>query len=278
MIRIFDVENALSIKCSVSEFIFCMGYCEYKIPFYVRGIKPPEHIESDMRKAEGKIGHEKEEKIEIEKIENGLIKKITKEELFTRLPDINSDLEFTREDVTTKLYYQAKVDAKKIELQLTGRADKILRRNGCLIIQEDKFPKKPSDYVNRNIPFSNQTLQALIYLNSKFKKIDNKITMEDLWTCQNLKKLSEVSKPFEIPHKDKKWIINIRNRDIDTENNIVKTFEGVQTEKDKIYLEGNLYRFICLILEKKEKIHHNSPRKCNPCEFSGICKFSLKSY
>ena len=48
-----------------------MGYCEHKIPFYVGGIKPPKHVESERRKVEGKLGHDKEERIEMEKIERG---------------------------------------------------------------------------------------------------------------------------------------------------------------------------------------------------------------
>lgn len=71
MIRIIDNDDALSIECSVSEFIFGMGYCEHKIPFYVGGIKPPKHVESERRKVEGKLGHDKEERIEMEKIERG---------------------------------------------------------------------------------------------------------------------------------------------------------------------------------------------------------------
>lgn len=274
MIRIFNEEDILAIKAPVSDFIFCMGYCEHKIPFYIKGVKVPEHIESEKRKNEGKVAHEKEEKIEIQKIEKGLIKQTTKEEMFTLLPNIEKNIEFTREDVTTKLYYKAKVDDKDVKLSLSGRADKILRVDGNLIIQEDKFPLSPNDYVNRDSPFNSQVLQALIYLNSQFKKKDNEITMEDLWLSNDTKKLSEVKKPFEIPHQQKMWIINIRSRDDD--NNVVKSYQGIQTEQDKINLEKNLYRFICLILGKKEKLHHNNPKKCRPCEYSSQCKFSLK--
>ncbi len=275
MIRIIDHDDTLSIACSVSEFIFCMGYCEYKIPFYIRGIKPPKNIEAETRKAEGKAGHEKEEKIEIEKIEKGDIELLTKEQMFLRLPDVNADIAFSREDIITKFFYKTKIDARDIDLILTGRADKVSRENGYLTVYEDKFPKNPLDYAKKSAPFSSQILQALIYLNSKFKKKDTTITLEDAWTCQDINNLANINKSFEIPHNHKKWIINIRDKNADVENNIVKTFDGVQTDQDWIYLDGNIYRFIGLVLGQKEKNHHCSKRKCVPCEYANVCKFSL---
>ena len=273
MIRIIDHDDTLSIACSVSEFIFGMGYCEYKIPFYVGGIKPPRHIESEIRKADGRIGHGMEEKIEAEKIEKGEIEMLTKEEIFTRLPDIDANIAFAREDIITKLFFKTKIDERDIDLVLTGRADKVSRENGYLVVYEDKFPRNPVDYVKKSAPFGSQILQALVYLNSKFKKKDTTITLEDMWECKDIRKLADVNKSFEIPHRYKKWVVNIRDKYAD--NNIVKTFDGIQTEQDKTYLEGNLYRFIGLVLGQKEKVHHNSIRKCSPCEYAPICKFSL---
>lgn len=275
MIRIIDHDDTLSVACSVSEFVFSMGYCEYKIPFYVGGIKPPRHMESEIRKSEGRIGHKKEEQIEIGKIEKGEIELLTKEEMITRLPDVNANISFSREDIITKLFYKTKIDSRDIDLVLTGRADKVSREDGCLVVYEDKFPKNPLEYAKRSVPFSSQILQALIYLNSKFKKKDNVITIEDMWACQDIQKLADISKSFEIPHINKKWVINIRDRSEESENNVVKTFDGIQTDKDRAYLEGNLYRFIGLVLGKREKIHHGSTRKCAPCEYKSMCKFSL---
>lgn len=275
MIRIIDHDDTLSVACSVSEFVFSMGYCEYKIPFYVGGIKPPRHMESEIRKSEGRIGHKKEEQIEIGKIEKGEIELLTKEEMITRLPDVNANISFSREDIITKLFYKTKIDSRDIDLVLTGRADKVSREDGYLVVYEDKFPKNPLEYAKRSVPFSSQILQALIYLNSKFKKKDNIITIEDMWACQDIQKLVDISKSFEIPHINKKWVINIRDRSEESENNVVKTFDGIQTDKDRAYLEGNLYRFVGLVLGKREKIHHGSTRKCAPCEYKSMCKFSL---
>ncbi len=273
MIRVIDLDDTLSITCSVSEFVFGMNYCEYKIPFYIGGIKPPKNAEVEMRTSEGRSGHKKEEKIEIEKIEKGEMKPVTNEQMFAKLQDIDANIEFTREHVTTKLSFRTNIEDKNINLVLSGRADKISRENGCLIVYEDKFPKNPLDYEKRSSPFSSQVMQALIYLNSRFKKKDFTITIEDMWTCQDLQRLVDISKSFEIPHKDKKWIINIRDRNACADNNIIKTFCGIQTDQDKIYIESNLYRFVGIVLGYKEKIHHDNIRKCNPCEYASMCKY-----
>lgn len=233
--------------------------------------------------AEGKLmddndtlDHEKVAKyIRSAKLAKGEIELLTKEEMFTHLPDINANIRFSREDIITKFFYKTKIDERDIDLVLTGRADQVSRENGYLTVYEDKFPRNPLDYAKRNAPFSSQILQALIYLNSKFKKKDCTITLDDMWECQDIKKLAEINKSFEIPHKYKKWVVNIRNKNAEVENNIVKKFEGIQTDQDRIYLEGNLYRFVGLILGKKEKVHHHSSRKCKPCEYSSICRFSL---
>ncbi len=272
MIKITGYENEILMTCPVSEFIFGMGYCEYKIPFYVKGIRPPRNVEAEMRKSAGRSSHKKEEKIEIEKIEKGEIIPVTREQMFTKLSDLDFDLEFTREDIITKLNFRTTVDNVNIDLTLSGRADKISRENGYLIVYEDKFPKNPLDYVKRNAPFSNQILQALVYLNSRFKKKDLDVTIEDMFTYQDVKKIVGISNSFEIPHKNKKWVINIRDKNANIENNIVKTFFGEQTERDKIYLDDILYRFVNVTLGYKKKVHHDNARKCNPCEYASVCR------
>jgi hypothetical protein len=268
MIKIEDLDDIFLIKSSVTDFVFCMTYCEHKIPFYIGGVKPSK--ESIERMAEGKAGHSNEEKIEEEKIEKGEIRLVENIELPWVLFDISYDLEFSREDIFTKLSHTIQVDEKKTKLVLTGRADKILRKDGYLIVQEDKFPKNAISYIDKDKPFDSQFLQALIYLNSKFvRKNSNAEGHTDY------KKIIKNAIWFEIPHKDKKWIINIRYMQ-NNENTLIRTFEGNQNETDKIYLDNNLERFISIILGKSEKNHHGNFRKCIPCEYASICSFSLK--
>lgn len=251
MIKIKNDDNTLLIRCPVSEFVFGITYCEHTIPFYMKGIKI-RHEESEIRKNIGIEGHKKEEKIETEKIEKGEIRLTEDMELQWLLSDPNSDIEFIRERLFTRLSYQTHLDEKNIKLILTGRADKVLRKEECLIIQEDKFPQNPYGYINRDKPFDSQILQATVYLNSIFAKKNFN------W--------------FEIPHKNKKWIINIIDSN---ENNIIKSFEGILEDQDKLYLEGNISRFISIVIGDKEKMHHDNLKKCTPCEYANICTYSM---
>lgn len=293
MITVKEKENRLLIKCSVSEFSFCMTYCEHKIPFYLGDIKPPTHVESEIRKAVGAIFHAKEEKKDKEKV-----KPITKEELSVALPDKQKSIEFTREHIFSKLSHSISKDNKDIQLILTGRPDKLLRKDEFLIVEEDKFPKNPFIYVNRKSPFDSHILQSLIYLNSKFsitssfpkKEIDRYINQNNtVNTSQGtinmffdmVKENSsyhDVNDWFDIPHLKKKWIVNIRNSESgDTEDNIVKTFEGIQNENDEIFLQDKMSRFVSIVSDNEQRYHHGNFKKCIPCEYADICKFSLKT-
>lgn len=255
MIKLCDSNNILTIKCSVSEFVSGMTYCEYKIPFYIQGITI-QRKGAEIRKNAGRKGHKKEEEIETEKIEKGEIRPIPAIELPWVLADPKCDIEFVREEITTKLLYPTKIDEKDIKLILYGRADKVSRKEECIIIEEDKFPQDPSGYITRDKPFDSHILQALTYLNSKFAKKDAGIKYN--W--------------FEIPHNKKKWVINIRGHE---NNNIIRSFEEIVEEQDKLYLEDNLFKFISIIVGKKEKIHHNNVKKCIPCEYAKICSCSV---
>lgn len=292
MITLKENGNQIVIKCAVSTFSFCMTYCEHKIPFYLEGIEPPRHEESEIRKAVGAIFHAKEEKKDKEKVIP-----LTKEELNNALPDRKTNVEFTREHIFSKLSYSISKDNKDIRLILSGRPDKLLRKDEFLIVEEDKFPKNPFIYVDRKNPFDSHILQSLIYLNSKFsitssspkKEIDRHINntintsqgtinmffdmvKEDNYRYQN------VNDWFDIPHQKKKWIVNIRNsQSQDTENNIVKTFEGIQNENDEIFLQEKMSRFVYLTLGDEQRYHHGNFKKCIPCEYADICKFSLKT-
>lgn len=293
MITVKENGNRLLIKCSVSEFSFCMTYCEHKIPFYLGDIRPPVHVESEIRKSIGSIFHAKEEKKDKEKV-----KPITKEELSVALPDKQKSIEFTREHVFSKLSYSMSKDNKDIQLMLTGRPDKLLRKDEFLIVEEDKFPKNPFIYVYRKNPFDSHILQSLIYLNSKFsivhnspkKEIDRYINRNNtVNTSQGTINMffdmvnenssyHNVNDWFDIPHLKKKWIVNIRNSESgDTKNNIVKTFEGIQNENDEIFLQEKMSRFVSLVMDNDQRYHHGNFKKCIPCEYADICKFSLKS-
>lgn len=294
MITIKENKDRLLIKCAVSTFSFCMTYCEHKIPFYKEGIIPPRHEESETRKAVGSIFHTKEEKKDIEKI-----KPVTKDELSIILPDKRNNVEFVREHIFSKLIYSTIKNNKNIQLILTGRPDKLLRKDEFLIVEEDKFPRNPFIYIDKKNPFDSYILQSLIYLNSKFSIIhssakkdierymnDNKTIIDTSQGTINMffdmvnenNSFQNVDDWFDIPHQKKKWIINIRNSESgDTDNNIVKKFEGIQNDDDEIFLHEKISRFISLVSNNEQRYHHGNFKKCIPCEYADICKFSLKT-
>lgn len=320
MITFKENGDKILIKCATSTFSFCMTYCEHKIPFYLEGIKPPRHEESDIRKSIGAIFHAKEEKKDKEKVIP-----LTKRELDSVLPDRQYNIEFAREHIFSKLSYSINKDNKDILLILTGRPDKLLRKDEFLVIEEDKFPKNPFIYTNIKNPFDNHILQSLVYLNSKFSIVSNSPKKEmdqhinrhnidddvgnnqsdkdtyqktinmffdmtekdekdekdkkyekDKWYKEGDFRYQNVDDWFDVPHQKKKWIINIRDSESDIENNIVKTFEGIQNDNDSIYLQKKMTRFIKIILGGEQKHHHDNFKKCIPCEYADICRFSLK--
>ena len=78
---------------------------------------------------------------------------------------------------------------------------------------------------------------------------------------------------FEIPHKEKLWMIQIRDRQ--NNNKIFKIFKGKQNKDALTFLHHNLERYAKLILELEERKHHDIAAKCKPCRYKDQCKFNL---
>ena len=248
MIKIEKDDNLTLIQSTVSDFCDSMGYCEHKIPFHIEGIKPPPNIET----IQGTKAHEKEEEFEKENFE---FKPITAEEL----TDMTRNVEFPREDIFTRFIYPIKVGDSKINVLLHGRADKVFRKGQTLFVQDDKFPTNLDKYDERFEPYDDQKLQALTYLHSRFTN-DGSFNPDD-W--------------FEIPHKEKAWIIQIRDKKHD--NKPYRIFQGIHNEKSESFFKTSLERFALLTLGLEERNHHNIAAKCNPCRFFDQCEFRLEN-
>lgn len=247
MIKIEENDKLTSIVSTVSDFCDSMGYCEHKIPFHIEGVKPPPSIET----LQGTVAHEKEEEIEKEQFE---FVPITQEEL----SDITRDVEFAREDVSTRLVHPIRIGTQNIVVILYGRADKVFRNNQMLIVQDDKFPTNLKKYEKMFEPFNDQKLQALTYLNSQFANNDAKNQTD--W--------------FEIPHKEKAWIIQIRDKNED--NRPFKIFKGMQNKVASEFLFSSIQRFALLVLGREERQHHGIAAKCKPCRLFSQCQFRLE--
>ncbi len=245
MIEVKASDGKLSIVSTVSDFCGSMGYCEFKIPLALKGIRPPP-TEATI---EGAKAHQRQEQFEKEHFE---MAPVTSEEL----SDLHNDVEFAYESINTRLIVPLSFPQyPKADMLIFGRADKVYRRQGTLIVEESKFPFNPNKYLQTFEPYPDHKLQTLLYLNS-------------LFTSEN----SPDSKTwFKIPHSQKAWIINIKDRKT---GETIKTFKGLQTSELEQYMKCNLQRFAQIAAGDAQPQHHLRQAKCAKCRIEN-CQHNL---
>jgi hypothetical protein len=220
-----------------------MGYCEIRINYCLKGIKPPQ----TKITIDGASLHEKEELYEKEHFK---FEPVTKEALL----DPTRDVEFAREGVFTRLQRELTFDQDKATLLVYGRADKVLRSKGTLIIEDIKFPEFKDKYRDKLEPYDDQKLQALLYLNSQFS--ENSSFQKD---C------------FDIACDKRAWIINIKDK---TTMESIKIFQGYQTKEAEEFLKEKVSRFAMIVLGKLGPKHHSNSKKCAACRFYD-CEYKI---
>jgi hypothetical protein len=246
MIQIREMPDGnFMIFSSVSDFCDSMGFCEFKIKHFLKGIKPPQ----TKITIEGTISHEKEAEYEREHFE---FIPLTQKEL----EDINKDIEFAREGIFTRLLTKMKYDNGNLLLLIVGQADKIARSKGMLIVEETKYPENKEKYLDEFEPFEDQKMQVLLYLNSFFTENGSMNPRE--W--------------FPIPHKKKAWIVSIKDKKT---GECVAIFKGIQTKRAEEFLKKKINRFALLVIAKLEPEHHKSLRKCLSCRFFNGCEYKI---
>ncbi len=245
MIKINRENNVTSLSAAVTDFTDSMGYCEYKIPLSIQGVKPKRSQSLMM----GTKAHVAEEKYEQEHAE---LEPVTIQEI----KDEKKDIEFARENIYSTLTIPFTFPDEKVLVSLSGRIDKILRIDGTLVVQDDKFVGKPQIYDQKTQPYPGQLLQVLTYLNSNFSSTRTK-NPDDF---------------FEMPHTEKKWQIRICDRKT---REPYKIFSEVQDSFSLHYLHTTLEKFASISLEITEPVHHNSQAKCNACSLKSSCDFRL---
>lgn len=238
-------EGNLRILSSVSDFCASMGYCEIRIKHFLKGIKPHQ----TQITLDGIKSHEKEEEYEKEHF---TFEPVTTEEL----EDFTKDIEFAREGLFTRFQRELSFDSVRLSLLVYGRADKVMRYNGTLIVEDSKFPSTRNKYQDKFEPFDDQKLQTLLYLNSSFSETGSFGEKE----C------------FDISCEKKAWIINIKDK-FTMES--IKIFQGFQTQEAEDFLNRTISRFTLVALGKLEPKHHNNFRKCQSCRFKD-CEYALK--
>jgi uncharacterized FlaG/YvyC family protein len=245
MIEVKVSHGNLSVVSTVSDFCESMGYCEFKIPLALKGIKPPP-TEATI---EGSKAHHRQEQFEKEHFE---MVPVTNEEL----TDLNKDVEFAYESISTRLIVPVNFpNYPKANMLIFGRADKVYRSHGTLIVEESKFPFNPSKYLETFEPYPDHKLQTLLYLNSLFGS-ENSLDSRT-W--------------FEIPHSQKAWIINIKDRKT---GETIKTFKGLQTSELEHYMKLNLQRFAQIAAGELLPQHHGRQAKCAKCRIEN-CQQNL---
>jgi hypothetical protein len=232
-----------SIHSSVSDFCGSMGYCELRINHHLKGIQAPQ----TKLTIEGAMMHEKEEIYEKEHFK---FEPVTKE----ALQDFTKDVEFAREGVFTRLERELSVGQDRISLLVYGRADKVLRSKGTLIIEDSKFPESKNKYVDKFEPFDDQKLQALLYLNSKFNE-----------------RSSFQNECFDIACDKRAWIINVKDK---ATMESIKIFQGYQTKEAEEFLNQKITSFAMIVMGKLAPTHHGNPKKCASCRFND-CEYKL---
>lgn len=233
------------IISSVADFCDSMGFCEFRIKHFLKGMKPPQTKVT----IEGTESHEKEVENERENFE---FVTLTQEEL----EDINKDIELVREGIFTTFPTKVKYGKKNLLLLIIGRADKIKRSKGMLIVEETKYPENTKKYLERFEPYEDQTMQALLYLNSFFT-VDGSLNPKE---C------------FKIPHRRKAWIVNIKDKK--TRKSVI-IFKGIQTKEAEKFLRGKINRFALVVMGKLEPEHHKNIKKCCSCRFVNDCEYKI---
>ena len=245
MIKINRENNVTLLSAAVTDFADSMGYCEYKIPLSIEGVKPKRSQSLIL----GTKAHDAEEKYEQEHVE---LEPVTIQEI----KDEKKDIEFARENIYSTLIIPFNFSCEKVLVSLSGRIDKILRVDGTLIVQDDKFTARPEIYDKKTEPYSSQLLQVLTYLNSNYSSTRTK-NPDDY---------------FEMPHTEKRWKIRICDRETREPH---KIFSEVQDSFSLHYLHTSLEKFASISLGIKEPVHHNSKAKCNACNLKDSCEFRL---
>ena len=245
MIKIDRENDVTLLTASVTDFADCLGYCEYKIPLSIEGIKPKPSQSLIL----GTKAHKKEEEYEQEHVE---LEPVSVEQI----EDKQEDIEFARENIYSTLNIPFEFPSENVLVSLSGRIDKILRVDETLLVQDDKFVGRPQIYDNKTQPYPSQLLQVLAYLNSNY----------------SAKRSKDPEDFFDMPHTQKKWQIRIFDRKTREQ---YKVFSEYQDSFSLHYLHTCLEKFASISLGITNPEHHNSKPKCDACNLKSLCDYRL---
>ena len=245
MIKINKENDFTFLSAAVTDFADSLGYCEYKIPLSIQGVRP----RPTQALIQGTKAHHEKEQYEAEHVE---LEPVT----ITEIKDETKNIEFARENIYSTLSIPFEFPDEDVLVSLSGRIDKIMRIDGTLIVQDDKFAGRPQVYDSKTQPYPSQLLQVLTYLNSTY----------------SAKRGNNPDDIFEMPHTEKQWQIRICDRKT---REPYKVFSEIQDAFSLHYLHSSLEKFAGIALNITEPAHHNSLPKCNACNLKSVCEFRL---
>ena len=132
MIKINKINDITFVNAAVTDFADSLGYCEYKIPLSIEGVKP----KPSQALIQGTKAHHEKEQYEAEHVQ---LEPVT----ITEIKDEKKDIEFARENIYSTLTVPFEFPSENVVVSLSGRIDKIMRVDGTLIVQDDKFVARP---------------------------------------------------------------------------------------------------------------------------------------
>ncbi len=245
MIKINKDDDITFLTASVTDFADSLGYCEYKIPLSIQGVRP----KPSQSLIQGTKAHHAEEKYEQEHVELEPVS-------IQQIEDKGENIEFARENIYSTLLMPFEFPSENVLVSLSGRIDKILRVDETLIVQDDKFAGRPQIYDSKTQPYPSQLLQVLTYLNSSY----------------SAKRRASPEDYFEMPHTQKKWQIRICDRKT---REPYKIFSEIQDSFSLHYLHVSLEKFATISLGITTPEHHNSVNKCNACNLKTMCDYRI---
>ena len=92
MIKINKINDITFVNAAVTDFSDSLGYCEYKIPLSIQGVKP----KPSQALIQGTKAHHEKEQYEAEHVE---LEPVT----ITEIKDEKKDIEFARENIYSTL-------------------------------------------------------------------------------------------------------------------------------------------------------------------------------
>ncbi|MDF2429661.1 MAG: PD-(D/E)XK nuclease family protein [Nitrosopumilus sp.] len=245
MIKISKENDITFVTAAVTDFADSLGYCEYKIPLSIQGVRP----KPSQSLIQGTRAHHAEEKYEAEHVELEPVS-------IRQIEDKGENIEFARENIYSTLLMPFEFPSENVLVSLSGRIDKILRVDETLIVQDDKFAGRPQTYDSKTQPYPSQLLQVLTYLNSSY----------------SAKRRASPEDYFEMPHTQKKWQIRICDRKT---REPYKVFSEIQDAFSLHYLHASLEKFATISLGITTPEHHNSVNKCNACNLKTLCGYRI---